>query len=172
MAAENPYKPPAATVRDPPRPPRAPRSPVVGVLTGLAIDVGGTIVAGIVLGIVYAVVLAARGMGPEQIQTTLTDVDPSSGFFLLSGVVGLGLSVLGGYVCARMVRRDERRLAAIMGGLSAASGVALGAVTLVTWLSVGLLVVSFAAVMAGGELGRRRNVADARNADSGVATAA
>jgi hypothetical protein len=166
VPAENPYRPPKARVQDAPAPPR---SAVVGVLVGLAVDVGGTIVAGIVLGIVYAVMLAARGMGPEQIQTTLTEIDPRSGYFLVSGIVGLGFSLLGGYVCARLVRRDERRVTAIMGGLSALSGVALGGSAIGGWLNAAMVAVTFAAVVAGGELGRRRNLALASKAGATAA---
>ena len=167
MSVENPYKPPAAAVRDPPRPPR---SPIVAVLAGLAVDIGGTTVAGIVLGIVYAAMLAARGMGAEEIGTTLTELEVS-GYFILSTVVRLGFSALGGYVCARMARRDERRLTAIMAGLVVAIGFAMGAARWGVGLNVLMLVLTFAVVIAGGELARRRNVADARKTGAGAATA-
>lgn len=166
MPAQNPYKPPAAALRDPPRPPR---SPFVAILAGLGVDIGGTTLAGIVIGIVYSVILAARGQNPEQIVADLTSVDPSSGFFIFNSIVGGAFSLLGGYVCARLVRRDERRFTAIMAASSVGIGIALGGTRLSVGLNAAMLVLTFASVMAGGELGRRRNVADARKASAATA---
>jgi hypothetical protein len=170
MRAENPYKPPAAAVRDPARPPRPPRSQVVAVLAGLGVDIGGSLVVGIVIGIVQAATLSARGMDPRQIQTEMTELDPSSAYFFLNSLVGLGFSMLGGYVCARMARRDERRLTAIMAGVNSVLGLSLGGLRLGVALNVLMIVLTFASTMSGGQLGRRRNLADAR--ETGAATAA
>jgi hypothetical protein len=166
MSVENPYNPPAAAVRDPPRPPR---SPVVAVLAGLAVDIGGTTLAGIVLGIVYAATLAARGMDPGQIGTAITELDPDSGFFIVNTVIGLGFSALGGYVCARMARRNERRLTAMMAGLVVAIGFAMGSARLGVGLNALMLVLTFAVVIGAGELGRRRNLADAPKTSAATA---
>src|SRR5690349_20937062 len=102
---DNPYRAPTAAVRDPPPPPR---SPILAMVAGLAVDIGGSMLASIVIGIVYAVVLASRGMAPEEVGKILTALDPSSGYFILSSAIGFGFSLLGGYVCARIARRDER----------------------------------------------------------------
>jgi len=126
--------------------------------------------ASIVIGIVYAVVLATRGMPPAEVGRTLTALDPSSGYFIFSSMTGFGFSLLGGYVCARIARRDERRLSVILAALIEVIGLVLGAATLGIALNVLMLVVTFAVVIAGGELGRRRNLADARKL--GAVTAA
>jgi hypothetical protein len=91
----NPYKAPTAPLRDVPPPPR---SPFLAVLAGLGVDVGGSLVTGIVVAIAYGAVLATRGADAEQIGAALTELDPTSGYFILSAVVGLGFSCLGGYV--------------------------------------------------------------------------
>jgi hypothetical protein len=166
MPVENPYKPPATAVRDPPRPPR---SPIVAVLAGLGVDIGGSLVVGLLIGIVQAATLTARGMDAEQVQTAMTELDPSSGYFVLNTAIGLGFSLLGGYVCARMARRDERRLTAIMAGLIAVIGVALGGSRLAAWLNALMFVLTFVCTMGGGELGRRRNLADAREPSTATA---
>ena len=163
----NPYRAPTAAVRDAPPPPR---SPIVAVLVGLVVDIGGSMLASIVIGIVYAVVLATRGMPPAEVGRTLTALDPSSGYFIFSSMTGFGFSLLGGYVCARIARRDERRLSVILAALIEVIGLVLGAATLGIALNVLMLVVTFAVVIAGGELGRRRNLADARKL--GAVTAA
>jgi hypothetical protein len=140
------------------------------MVAGLAVDIGGSMLASIVIGIVYAVVLASRGMAPEEVGKILTALDPSSGYFILSSAIGFGFSLLGGYVCARIARRDERRLSVILAALIEVIGLVLGAVRLGIGLNLLMLVLTFAAVTAGGELGRRRNVADALKV--GAATAA
>jgi MFS family permease len=109
-------------------------------------------------------------MDAAEVGRTLTELDPSSGYFVFSSVLGFGFSLLGGYVCARMARRDERRLSVVLAVLVEAIGFVLGAATLGVALNALMLVLTFVTVMAGGELGRRRNLADARK--TGAATAA
>jgi MFS-type transporter involved in bile tolerance (Atg22 family) len=90
----------------------------------------------------------------------LTQVDMSSGYFMFTAVVGLGFSVLGGYVCARMVRRNELRVATILALLITLGGVLMsGESTFDLGAVVGMNAVQFAAILLGGHLGRRRNLA-------------
>ena len=159
MPTDNPYKAPTTPVKDAPPPPR---SPIVAVLAGLAVDIGGTVVAGIVIGIVYAIVLASQGMGAEQIQTVLSTADPSSAYFAVGTLVGFGFSVLGGYVCARLARQRERRLALIQGLLSGVIGLSMAGDDFEIGVNIGMSLLSALSVVLGGELGRRRNLAAAR----------
>jgi hypothetical protein len=163
----NPYRAPTTPVTDAPPPPR---SPILAVLAGVAVDIGGSVVSSVVIGIVYYATLASRGGSPEEIGAALSEMGSSSGYFVVAVATGLGFSVLGGYVCARVARRKERRLAAIAGLLSVATGLSIGGASLGLWGNAGMALLSFASVMLGGELGRRRNVAQARGAS--VANAA
>jgi hypothetical protein len=163
----NPYKPPAAAVRDPLPPPR---SAVVAVLAGLAIDIGGGLMLGIVQGVVYAVMLTTDGMSPEQVQTNLTNPDPGSAYFVIGTLLGLGLSTLAGYVCARMVRDRERRVTGILTAISGVVAIAMAfAAEFDLELGIALTVIQSGCVMLGGELGRRRNAAQARQAAAAMA---
>ena len=159
-ATDNPDKPPAAALKDAPPPPR---SPILAVIAGLAVDLGGTMAASVAIGIVYTVMLAGQGMGPEQIEQALTQIDPRSRYFWFGTAIGLGFSLLGGYVSARIARRHERQITAILAVLVTAFGLLMSSMSsgteLSPWLSFGLHVSTFAAVMVGGELGRRRNLA-------------
>jgi hypothetical protein len=164
---ENPYKPTAAPLRDPPPPPR---SPAVAILAGLGVDLGGSILSSFVLGIAYAIMLAVGGVGPQQIQTRLTASGPGSGFFIVETIVGYAFSLLGGYVCARLARRSDLRVTWIMAAVSGAVALVMSGVTRFdASLTIPLTVVQVACVMAGGELGRRRNVTDARKAAAATA---
>jgi hypothetical protein len=123
-----------------------------------------------VIGLVYVVLLANRGMSPQEMGEALVAADRLSPYVTVSGVVGLGFSVLGGYVCARVVRRRERRWAAIAGLITGAIGLAFAGGAFGFWVNAGMSLLSFVSVVLGGELGRRRNLADARAA--GAANAA
>jgi hypothetical protein len=158
----NPYRPSNAALKDSPtrhtRPVRPPRSATVSVIAGLAIDIGGTTVVGIVIAIVYGILLAGRGTAPEQIQEALTQVDTESGFFLFNAAVGLGFSMLGAYVCARMVKRDELRVTAIMAVLSNVMGFLMSRdSTLGAGEFFAFTLATFVVILVGGALGRRRN---------------
>jgi peptidoglycan/LPS O-acetylase OafA/YrhL len=164
----NPYKPPAATVRDPPRPPR---SPTFAILVGIGIDLGGALASSAVVATLYTLMLVAQGR-------SVMEFDPRQTWFGVVGVLtGGACSFLGGYVCARLVRRNERRVTAMMATIVMASSVALAlsvalqidALSMLSWTwSIARLVATFLLVLAGGELGRRRNLVDVR---TGAATA-
>jgi hypothetical protein len=81
-----------------------------------------------------------------------------------TSIVGASLSVLGGYVCARIARRNERRVAAVQALLVSVLGALGGGATLGPLANAVLVLLTFASVMAGGELGRRHNLAKARAA--------
>ena len=163
---DNPYKPTAAALRDPPKPPR---SPILAVVAGFAVDLGGTTLASIVITIVHAATLAGRGMPAEQITEAVTRYDPTSGYGLVATFVGGGFSILGGYVCARISRRNERKVTGVLALLIAGVGFFGAGETLGLLLNAGFVLLTLASIMAGGELGRRRNLANARDA---AATAA
>jgi len=167
VVEENPYKPTTAALREPPRPPR---SPVSAILAGLGVDVGGSFLSSVVVAIAYSTMLAARGRTPEQMVEELIAVTASTGYLIVGAIVGSAFSLLGGYLCARMVRRDEHRFGAIMAVLSMLIGLVLGGTRMGAGLHALMLLSTFVSVMAGAELGRRRNVADERKAN--VATAA
>ena len=151
----NPYAPPEATVNDlPPRP----GSAFKAVALGLAADIGGTLVSTAILALVYGIALAAAGVKREDIIATMQASATDSWFFYLTALVGLGFSVFGGYVCARIARRSELMLGAILAALSALTGFFLGGddpQQLGTFLSLTLL--GIGAVLAGARLGHAKN---------------
>ena len=89
-------------------------SPVKAVLFGVLADIGSTLVAGLMIGVVYGIILASAGVPMEQLEQAMQ----YSPIGLISLLVGLLCSVLGGYVCARIANHNEYRLAAITGFIS------------------------------------------------------
>src|SRR5215510_393560 len=119
----NPYAPPEATVQDLPS---KPGSAFKAIALGLVVDVGGSLIAAVILAAIYGAALAATGVPREDIAAAMQASTTDSWFFYVGSLVGLGFSVLGGYVCARIARRSEMKLGAILAALSAISGFLLG----------------------------------------------
>ena len=150
----NPSKPPKTDANDKAA---AGGSPVRAVLSGLAVDIGGSILAEIVLEVFHQSQLVASGLAPEQVDAAMRNVRMDSPFELLGIVLGSACSVLGGYVCARIVRRDEFRVGGVMAAISSMLGL-LGASSSTPDDLVVLLTVSTAAcVLLGVKFGREAN---------------
>ncbi|MGH8630701.1 MAG: hypothetical protein ACREU7_08045, partial [Burkholderiales bacterium] len=67
------------------------------------------------------------------------------------------LSALGGYVCARVARRSEYKLGAILGVISTLAGLSMAIWYYPLKMNVTLAVVTFLMVMLGARLGYLRN---------------
>jgi hypothetical protein len=149
---ENRYQPPTAEVHDQPA---TQGSAVKAVSLGLLVDIGGTLLLSVVVFSAYAVVQAGNGMSVEQIEAELGNLPPTSLFFIVMTLLGCGLSVLGGYVCARIARRRDYRLGVVLGALSTTLGLLLGSDESAGMLAATALL-SFAAIMLGTRLGMDR----------------
>lgn len=97
-------------------------SPVKAIAIGLVVDIGGSLISAFILAIAYSILLASRGLSPEEIEYRLTNLDPYSAFSIITMVAGGCMTVLGGYVCARIVNYSEYKFAFIFGFISAAFG--------------------------------------------------
>jgi len=150
----NPYAPPEATVHD--APPR-PGSAFKAVALGLAVDIGGSLIATVILALIYGVALGAAGVKREDIAATMQASATDSWFFYAATLFGLGFSVLGGYVCARIARRSELKLGAILAVLSALSGLVLATDELQLGTLLSLTLAGVGAVIAGARLGLAKN---------------
>ena len=157
MSTQSPYRPPQAAVADQDRP-RG--SPVKGMLFGVLVDIGGSMVAAFILFFTWAIWLGASGLDAEAITQAMVENDPASGVSLIGYVVGTAFSWLGGYVCARVAQETELRCAAVVATISAALALAMGT-ALPLPLHLLLTVLTVAAVMLGGWMGAHRNARQA-----------
>lgn len=153
----NPYTPPSAPVGDMEI---RKGSGIKAILAGLAVDIGGSLLAGIAFVAVVAVIMASGGADSDQIASsmdTLTD-DP----WIYSGglAVGFLFSALGRYTCARIARHSEYRLGAILAVLSIALGFLLGTGEESPLHNAALAAAAFASTMAGVRFGVSRNGKD------------
>ena len=101
-------------------------SPVKAITIGVVVDIGGTIVLGIILVMIYSVLLASEGLSPEEIEDQLMNLDPHSTFSIISMILGGLVTVLAGFLCARIVNYSEYKFTFILGAISAAFGLVVG----------------------------------------------
>lgn len=153
--ADNPYQTPKAELA--PRPTGKARSPFLAIATGFGIDVGGTFASSILISIVYGVFLGLSGVKPDDLAEELTSGLQHSWPFAIQLVIGLGFSIFGGYVGARMVKRAEYHFGTLQGALSAGLCLAMGQQGESQALYLGLTFATLAAVLIGAHLGRLSN---------------
>jgi uncharacterized protein with PQ loop repeat len=153
--SENPFAPPGASVSDTVE--LKPGSPIRAVLLGLVVDIGGTLVIGLLIGIVYGVFLGFSGVPQSEIVSRADTQNPMSLLSLIAQALGLVCSVLGGYVCARIVKRKEYRVVAVMAVLSAIFGMWVGSSQYSFPVLLALTALSVLSNLFGAKLGRAEN---------------
>ncbi len=155
MNSEDPFTPPKADVADLPE--AAPGSPIKAVLLGFLTDFGGSMLAGIPLAFIYGLILAASGTPADDVSEVLTDMPPDSLYSIIGYGVGLTFSGLGGFVCARIAKRNEYALVAVAATISALSGLLIMPSGYSNELIAVLTIASYAGALFGAKLGIDRN---------------
>jgi len=98
--------------------------PVLGVLLGLLIDIGGTVITFGAVSIVYMYVLARNGTRHRDLIEAFTSTNPESAFFLLCMAMLASCCFFGGLVCQRLARSPHDGLTALTALLCIAIGLA------------------------------------------------
>jgi hypothetical protein len=127
MTPEAPYASPNAELTEPGHSKSG--SPIKAVLVGISVDVIGTLVSTLAISALYGVIWAIRGLPPEGVGPAIMNSAQSSPYKLALTAAGLGFSVLSGYLCARIAKRYEYLLALIASLISAATPLAIGAMS-------------------------------------------
>jgi hypothetical protein len=141
-----PYAPPRSEVEDVEE---IRARPITGVVVGAIVDLGGTILAAIVLAVAYTAYLAAQGAAPEQIEQTLATAPAGSAYFNIATAIGLFFSALGGYVCASYTREHVYRAGLVLAMLVCVIGFLIGGGQHSQLFDTIVVAVTFAAVMFG-----------------------
>ena len=153
----NPYTPPSAQVGDMEI---RKGSRIKAVLAGLAVDIGGSIAAGIAFIAVFAAVVGGAGADGDRITASLETLTNDPWFDAGGTAVGFLFSALGGYTCARIARHSEYRLGAVLAVLSIALGFLIGAGEGSLLYNAALAAAAFASTLAGVRFGVSRNGKD------------
>ena len=151
MTDQDLYSPPKANLETPARIP--PSRPIRGIVIGTLVDIGGTLLASMVLGFVLVATHVEQVRRPEEISALLV----SPPWLQVAEFVGGLFSILGGYICARYARTWEYRYAGIM--------IFCEIVLPLVWTGAPLaklsaMLMGAVAVLAGAHLGRRANQHD------------
>ena len=157
--SENPYQAPNATI--------APKNTLPGPLwkavgIGVAIDIGGTILMSFIATLFYSMSLAAEGSSASDVQSAMTALDPLSPFALLTSILGLAMSVIGGYWCAVIANRTTYLAPTLMAVGSLVVAFALGGLSQSWALTLFMAALSVAAVYLGASLAIKKLAGDAR----------
>ena len=118
MSEPTPYGAPGARVEDP-LDPIDRRFRWKAALIGAGTDLGCSIVAGIVLTVIFSVIAGPQEGATEEMLARMSQSWP---FLLFSMAVGGGFTVLGGYVAARMARHSFLKHALAAGAISLVLG--------------------------------------------------
>lgn len=121
--SQNPYDAPAANLH---QDEDLPVRPITGVVVGLLIDLGGTIVVVTLISFIFAIAIASRGATAAEVESALTNPDPASLLGLIHSLAGMSMSYLAGFYCLRISRGTNLRYALILALIVMAVGLAVG----------------------------------------------
>lgn len=124
-------------------------SRLLAVLIGLLIDLGGSIFIGIIATVGYGLFLGIQGVPYDQAVMAVSQFHEHPIAMMVLYPVGFGLSILGGYACARIVNANEYLCALIQACCSFAYGFSLGLSTESFLKSTILSSLSFGCVFLG-----------------------
>jgi peptidoglycan/LPS O-acetylase OafA/YrhL len=124
------------------------------VLFGVLIDIGGTMLLGVVVATVAFAVLAAQGKDASDFEQLFND--PLSPMMIAMSFAGGLLSVLGGYVCSRIAKQNEMKLAGVMAIISILYSVTVDSDELTAY-TLFLYVATIASIFFGSWVGMKRN---------------
>ena len=99
------------------------RVSVIGALFGGILDIVATFVTSIpLMAVAFAQLQLMQLPAPERTAALMKAMGPGSSYYLLGLALGSVCSVLGGYVAARIAKRDERLNGALSAWLCMLSG--------------------------------------------------
>jgi len=98
----------------------------LAIFVGLIVDICGSLLTGVVIGVGLTVFYAAQGVPLKQITAQLSSEQLNNSFLMLFTSIGLGeISVLaGGFITGWMAKNHAVKNALITGSISAALGLA------------------------------------------------
>lgn len=116
---DNTYQPPKANLY---MPDTKRGSPLKAVLLGALVDIVGSAVAGILMGIIYGLILASSGMPPDAAMEKLSHISSGSPLSVIGIVVGSLVTLYAGYLCAKIANHREYVIVSVLGVISVSFG--------------------------------------------------
>ena len=103
----NPYQPPKSNLKLPHIPKG---SPTKAVVIACCVDIFGSYVLSLVIGVAYAAILAAKGLSPEEIGRAFASISKTSALYIIGTFLGGSITIFSGYLCARIARCSEYKI--------------------------------------------------------------
>jgi hypothetical protein len=151
--ADGNYEPPRAPLQENEGPRKRPN--LLAIVIGALVDFFSTLLSSLLLGIGYAVYAGASGVAMDQMAAEMA---ASSVYIGISSLVGLGCSVLGGYVCARYANQNEYANGLAVGIIGVFTGELMGPAEADIWMHV-LALATIPACVLGAHIKMRRDKA-------------
>lgn len=135
----------------------APFVNIKAIIIGFASDFVASIIFGIALSFFMAVVLAIKGYKDAELETQLIGLLDGTTYRILSLIVGLGFTMMGGYLAGRIAKNGEYFHSGAVGLLNVFFGLFFIGMYF-TWYSVIAFLLVFPAAIIGGDMARKRRL--------------
>jgi hypothetical protein len=122
------------------------------IVIGAGVGLGSSVLAGAILGIARAILLASQGLPLPKIEADLRE---GFGLLIVALVTGLGCSSAAGFVAARIAKRAELLHAGITGAIGVLIGVLVSA-DLPLWFNLASTLFVIPSSILGGYLPKRK----------------
>ncbi|MDT8318038.1 MAG: hypothetical protein RQ824_08625 [bacterium] len=137
----------------------APFINIKAIFIGFVSDFVASAVFGIALSFFMAVVLAMKGYKDAELEKSLITLLDGTTYRILSIIVGLGFTMMGGYLAGRIARSGEYFHSGAVGLLNVIFGLFfIGMYT--TWYSVTAFLLVLPAAVIGGDMARKRRLSE------------
>ena len=162
--SDSPFTPPTADVESE-HEPKDRGSVWKGVITGGAVDLGGTLILVLLAMILYIFSNSSPDMSPEDLEKLIeTSSKETAALDNIWGItvtgIGLGISVLGGYICAMFAKEQWKKAVLILISGMIILSLWSNSDSYSTGVYIALCILSFASMYFGGWL-RGRNIKSA-----------
>jgi len=133
-------------------------APIMGLIIGLLIDIGGSMLLSSMIYSAYSVYSIVNGI-PHETVNSIKSIQEylSKPHFVISSILGSFLSVLAGFVCSRIAQTKTMKLAYIMATISFIIAFALSYSTYPVMLIIILSAISYVLLIIGYAIGQRAN---------------
>jgi hypothetical protein len=124
-------------------------SPFLAVTIGFIVDIGGSLILGVVYVFCYSIMLSSHGISFDQIRYNIVSIhtDPIASIPIYA--IGCIISAVAGYVCARIVKYSEYKYTSILAVISSLFGFLIGSTANSLFKNVIILLFTYGSVMLG-----------------------
>ncbi len=133
---------------------------IKAILIGFMFDFVASTIFGVVLSFFMALVLAIKGYKDAELEKSLISLLDGTTYRILSLIVGLGFTMMGGYVAGRIARSGEYFHSGAVGLLNVLFGLFFIGMYF-TWYSVIAFLLVLPAAIIGGDMARKRRLSEA-----------